>query len=105
MATSTIKRPIQDTGWLWLKTGVAYRKVNGIVYVNIENLQSTKTSGTEILAVLPEGFRPTINIQPFMRRSGTFVSAWVINNGEINVSAIAGSGLYAGSIIFPAGNV
>lgn len=95
-----------DSGWLTLVTGVKYRKVGKICYVNIEGYTATQTSGTEAIGVLPTGYRPAVNvnIQWCARKgSSTLTAGWLTSGGTINYTAVSASGSVAGFISFPVG--
>jgi len=91
----------EDTGWLQLSTEIKYRRKNGWVYVHIENLAKPSSN---VIGTLPAGFRPSLNVQPYIRtNSGTPISAWITNEGKINVdaSSIPSSAVIAGFVAFP----
>lgn len=92
-----------DSGWLTLVTGVKYRKVGKICYVNIEGYTATQTSGTETIGTLPTGYRPTgANIQWAARKgTNTLTAGWLTPGGVINYTAVSASGSLAGFICFP----
>ena len=103
MATSKIQGTI-DTGWKTLKNGIVYRKVGSIVYVQIEALTPAATSGTELLGTLPQGYRPSLNVQPFIRKGAQILQAWITDQGNINVTATTSPGVYAGFVSFAVNN-
>lgn len=90
-----------DTSWKTLTTGVNYRKCFGIVYVNIEGFTSTQTSGTQVIGTLPEGYRPSVNAQFFVRRGLTTSQGWITPSGIINWSPVSGTAPVAGFAVFP----
>ena len=57
MAISTIKKAMNDTGWLSVN-GINYRKIGGIVFVEALSLSNVGQNVT--IATLPVGFRPSI---------------------------------------------
>ena len=107
MATSKIRNLNQqpeDSGWLTLTTGIRYRKKEGIVYLVVESFQGTQTSGTETIGTLPAGFRPGMNMQPFLRKGTTLLQSWITTAGAINIIATTSTTVIAGSCTFPADN-
>ena len=90
-----------DTGWLELSAGIGYRRENGWVYVQIEGLPKPSSN---VIGTLPVGFRPSQNVQPYIRTSsGTPIVAWISTAGTITVdaSAIPSSTAIAGFVAFP----
>lgn len=90
-----------DNTWKTLTTGIYYRKNSGIVSVQIENLTSTQTSGSQILGTLPDGYKPSRAVQMFIRRGASPASGWISSTGAITWSATTGTGLLAGFTSFP----
>ena len=81
------EKATDDTGWLSLNDYIKYRRKNGWVCINIDNMP--KPTSSDIIGTLPEGFRP-IDIYPqyFIRSnySSTTIAAWITPSGQINVS-------------------
>lgn len=92
------------TEWTELTTGVKYAKKAGIVFVNIEGVTASQTSGEEVIATLPSEYRPSTGttIQFVMRKGSSFTGGWISSSsGAISYTAISESGTLAGFACFP----
>ena len=76
MATSKITRDVYDSGWLTLVSGVFYRKIGNVVYVEASNLSSIGSNVT--IATLPSGYRPS-------KRHTESLSYPINVNGYVNI--------------------
>lgn len=63
MASGTIKKSKEDTGWLVASNYVEYRKIDDVVYVKIKEGYSVSTTTWNSIGVLPVGFRPSVQVK------------------------------------------
>lgn len=99
------KKVTDDTGWLSLNDYIKYRRKNGWVCINIDNMP--KPTSSDIIGTLPEGFKPIgVYLQYFIRSNSpsTTIAAWITPSGAINVSRndlSSSTSTIAGFMVFP----
>lgn len=78
-----------DSGWTTLNTGLTYRKLNGVVYVNIAktglSLGSTTASN---LGTLPDGFRPALAMTFVGLGTAQTLNVSIATNGAISAKTM-----------------
>lgn len=77
-----------DTGWINLNSAIKYRKINGIVYVNVLSSANIKLEQNKytVVGTLPVGFRPNTKMQFVFHTVGSEMlgcSAYIDESGNI----------------------
>ena len=81
----------EDSGWTKVNNFIEYRKVNGIVYVEVGFTNNLITRGEKNIGTLPVGFRPLFEIPMYMFTKGIsmdknpMVDISVKPSGEVRV--------------------
>lgn len=96
-----------DTGLKTLSTTnitsglINYQKKNGFVYVSFEGIVTGTTSAV-VAGTLPAGYRPSYNVQPYIRRAGNgIVQCWIDTSGRINMQSNSATENCAGFVVYP----
>ena len=96
----------EDTNWIILNNIIQYRKVNGVVYMVLENSNKVNAKANEYTTVgtLPVGFRPRIATPMFVNEYGGEpfgTSSRIDPTGEIKIYITRDSSYFQAIVSFP----
>lgn len=93
-----------DSGWVTLNTGLSYRKLNGVVYININKTGLSLSTTASTLGTLPDGFRPSnaVNFPAF--GTSQMINVNISTAGDITAKTLTSTDTTCSStLIFPLG--